>query len=325
MSDPNTVAIVYRLFEAALGRIPDAWSLGYQVALLDAGLDTEGLAQVYAASPEFVQRYGALSNTAFVTQLYENVLHREPDVAGLAYHVGRLDAGVSRADVLLGFSESPENIAATAAVTDGIVYVPMVVGTNAADSFTVTPEHTDYEGGAGVDIASLPGPHDSYLISAGSTTTVRAPDGGVYLLHDVERLHFADATVAIDTGVEGHAGAAYRLYQAAFGRAPDQPGLEFQIHAMDEGASWVQVAANFLASPEFTAKYGNVASLDDMQFLTLLHHNMSANPDAFAIQVQLAQLQGGASRADILTEVTESYLVPFATDVALLHGIVIGS
>ena len=36
-------------------------------------------------------------------------LHRAPDAGGLAYHVSHLNAGVPRADVLVGFSESPEN------------------------------------------------------------------------------------------------------------------------------------------------------------------------------------------------------------------------
>lgn len=321
----GNVAIGYRLFEAALGRIPDPVTLGYVAGLLDAGLGPEGLAQDFVASQEFAQRYGSLSNSAFVTHLYETVLHREPDSAGLAYAIARLDAGVSRADVLLGFSESPENIAAVSAATaGGIEYVPTVFGTAAADQFTVTHDTPIIEGGEGVDTATFAGAYSSYEVSAGSRTTVRAPDGGVYVLDSVERLHFDDATVAVDTDADGHAGEVFRLYQAAFGRAPDLPGLIFQTHALDNGETWAQVAANFLASPEFAAKFGNADSLDDTQLLTLLHHNMTSDPDSFAIGVQLAQLQGGASRGAILAEVCQSYPVTVVGELALEHGIVIG-
>jgi serralysin len=48
------------------------------------------------------------------------VLHRAPDAGGLAYHTGNLDSGGnSRAQVLVGFSESPENQAALIGVIQG--------------------------------------------------------------------------------------------------------------------------------------------------------------------------------------------------------------
>jgi hypothetical protein len=45
---------------------------------------------------------------------------------------------------------------------------------------------------------------------------------GVDKLVDVERLSFSDTMLAFD--IEGNAGQAYRLYQAAFDRIPDKPG-----------------------------------------------------------------------------------------------------
>jgi len=43
-----------------------------------------------------------------VQQLYQNVLNRAADAGGLASWVGQLDSGTNRAQVVLGFSESPE-------------------------------------------------------------------------------------------------------------------------------------------------------------------------------------------------------------------------
>ena len=76
-------------------------------------------------SPEFQARYGALNNTQFVAQLYANVLDRAPDSGGLAYHVGHLNAGMTRADVLVGFSESPENQAnVIGQIEHGMLFLP---------------------------------------------------------------------------------------------------------------------------------------------------------------------------------------------------------
>jgi serralysin len=80
----------------------------------------------FVASPEFAAKYGSLDDAQFVTLLYENALHREPDVAGLAFHVANLEGGMSRADVLVAFSESPENQAALigAMIMGGILLDP---------------------------------------------------------------------------------------------------------------------------------------------------------------------------------------------------------
>lgn len=313
---PTNVAIAYRLFEVALNRAPDAVTLGYLAGMLDAGLSPQGLAQDLVASPEYAHAYGAWDDTTFVTRLYENALHREPDGAGLVYILGNLATGTSRAEVLLGFAQSPEF--ASLVPTASLDYLPTLVGTDGADRFTPGATFHDIQGLAGIDTMVFPGSHDQYAVNAGPVTQVTGPDRVTYRLTSVERLQFSDATVAVDTGVDGHAGQAYRLYEAAFGRAPDMPGFLFQLSALDQGASWDQIAANFLASPEFTARYGNVAALDDLQFLTLLHHNISATTDSFEIETQLWQLQHGASRGAVLTEISESY--PVATYPAVLGG-----
>jgi hypothetical protein len=67
----------------------------------------------FVNSPEFQQRYGAPSNTQFVELLYQNVLDRAPDGAGLANWTNALDHGLSRADALADFSSSPEFVAKT--------------------------------------------------------------------------------------------------------------------------------------------------------------------------------------------------------------------
>lgn len=117
----------YRLYQAAFNRAPDKGGLGFQMNELDIGLSLSQVAQNFINSPEFSRTYGSLDDTQFVTQLYQNVLHRAPDAGGLSFHVTNLSRGVSRADTLVGFSESPENQTALIGVIEnGMEYVPVV-------------------------------------------------------------------------------------------------------------------------------------------------------------------------------------------------------
>ena len=119
----GSAGMAYRLYQAAFNRKPDAGGLGYQLTALDRGLDVAQVAAHFMASPEFQSVYGASSDAQLVTQFYRNVLHRDPDAGGLAFHLGNLASSHARANVLAGFSESPENQAALIGVMqNGMVY-----------------------------------------------------------------------------------------------------------------------------------------------------------------------------------------------------------
>lgn len=119
---------MYRLYQAAFNRVPDAGGLGGWINYLDNGNTLKNAATFFQATPEFTSRYGANVSTAdFVTLLYQNVLHRAPDAGGYADWTSLIDSGQrSRADVLIGFSESPENKAALIGVQQaGMEYIPV--------------------------------------------------------------------------------------------------------------------------------------------------------------------------------------------------------
>jgi hypothetical protein len=103
-------APVVRLYWAFFNRIPDYNGLTYWVNTYRAGAGTPlgAIASSFAASPEFIATYGALSNEAYVTLVYRNVLGRVPDPVGFAYWVDQLNNGMSRGDLMVGFSESGE-------------------------------------------------------------------------------------------------------------------------------------------------------------------------------------------------------------------------
>jgi hypothetical protein len=99
-----------RIYAAALGRPPDIAGLEFWTAQVDdSHVPLSAVGNSFAASPEFIQHYGSLSDSAFINQLYENVLGREADASGAQFWDGQLTAGATRGTVVLGFAESPEN------------------------------------------------------------------------------------------------------------------------------------------------------------------------------------------------------------------------
>ncbi|WP_339109635.1 DUF4214 domain-containing protein [Thioclava sp. GXIMD4216] len=103
-------AQVVRLFQATLDRAPNAEGhLDWTAQILSGEKTLTEVAQGFVDSAEFQDTYGELNDTQFVTQLYQNVLGRAPDAAGLKSWTTYLaQDGTTRADVVVGFSESTE-------------------------------------------------------------------------------------------------------------------------------------------------------------------------------------------------------------------------
>jgi hypothetical protein len=121
-------------------------------------------------------------------------------------------------------------------------------------------------------------------------------------LANVERVQFSDQTVALD--INGNAGEAYRLYQAAFNRTPDKVGLGYWIAALDNGNSLQNVAHSFIHSAEFASLYG--ANPNDAQYVDALYQNvLHRTPDAAGYDFWLHALQI-APRTEVLVNFSES-------------------
>jgi len=115
----------YRLYETAFNRTPDLAGLGYWIAQMDRGVSLLDMGNAFAQSEEFKAAAGNTS-VSIITYLYDAVIHRAPDHAGLDYWVSVLDRNLSTVgEVITYFSESPENIAGTASlIGQGIEYIP---------------------------------------------------------------------------------------------------------------------------------------------------------------------------------------------------------
>ncbi len=104
-----------RLYTAYFRRIPDYGGLMYWYGELYPANGGNGrlfnhVSDSFAQSAEFVGTYGNLNNLQFVELVYQNVLGRTAEPAGRDYWVGRLNAGLIRGEMMIGFSESAENV-----------------------------------------------------------------------------------------------------------------------------------------------------------------------------------------------------------------------
>jgi hypothetical protein len=103
---------MFRLYNAAFARFPDADGLEYWIDQFSSGRNTRRVvAQSFLGSAEFTEKYGSnVSDETYVNNLYKNVLGRDADTEGLNYWVGNLSSGLeTRYEALLGFAESAEN------------------------------------------------------------------------------------------------------------------------------------------------------------------------------------------------------------------------
>jgi hypothetical protein len=99
-----------RLYFGTYLRIPDYGGLQFWTDEFRSGRRTlVQIGEAFATAPEFVARYGALSNRAFVNLVYTNVLGRVADQAGSDFWTAELDSGRrTRGAMLTLFSEGDE-------------------------------------------------------------------------------------------------------------------------------------------------------------------------------------------------------------------------
>lgn len=173
--------------------------------------------------------------------------------------------------------------------------------------FSSTGNFTPGDGDGGVDTAVYQGARANYAIATSASGTVITDNSGVDgvdTVANVERLHFANADVALD--VNGSAGMAYRLYQAAFDRTPDLVGLGFWLKQLDGGVSRLDVANAFLTVPEGQALYG--VNTDTGTLVTAMYnHVLHRAPDAGGYAFWVNGLESHrTTAAEVLTYFAES-------------------
>ncbi|MGI9595596.1 MAG: DUF4214 domain-containing protein [Acidimicrobiales bacterium] len=105
---------IQRLYLGYFGRNADADGLAFWAQSRADGVSLIEVSAEFALSAEFQARYGQADDGAFVDLVYQNVLGRPADGPGRAYWIQQLADGMTRGELMVGFTESPENVAATA-------------------------------------------------------------------------------------------------------------------------------------------------------------------------------------------------------------------
>jgi hypothetical protein len=217
----GTSGAIGQLYKGILDRPADAGGLQFWT---NSGLTLAAVADSLIASSEYAQRYGSLSNMAFVNQLYENMFSRPADASGLQFWVGQLAAGADRGSVAAEIANSSE----------------------AQTGFDVTP-------------------------TANNNAEM------------------------------------YRLYQVAFGRAPDGAGEAYWTSLLANGWTVEQVAAALVQSAEFQTDNGALTPeqfIDRMYFNAFGYHS-SEDPNGAAWWVN-QMTAGGLTQAQVLVGFSDS-------------------
>ncbi len=218
---------VDRLYRAYFARSPESSGMQYWRAQRASGVSVIRVSDAFAGSPEFAATYGSLDDPQFVELVYRNVLGRSSDGPGRAFWIDALASGTTRGEVMAGFSDSAEFVAAT----------------------STAAAHSDSEG----QIARL---YRAYFKRDADAR------GFCYWAGEIERSG-VDAVSAEFAGSQEFAETYGPLsdeefvdlvYQNVLGRSPDAAGKDFWIDQLQRGASRGRVMTSFSESAEYLLK-----------------------------------------------------------------------
>ncbi|MBX9708433.1 MAG: DUF4214 domain-containing protein, partial [Caulobacteraceae bacterium] len=229
-------AQVMRLYSATLNRVPDQGGLEANTGAL-ASLGLQGLANTFVASAEFQARFGALNNQQFVEQLYQFALGRAGDAPGIASWVALLNGGASRGQVVVGFSESAENVARTAATLNAGLWVPDQQALIIARLYDATFKRLP-------DVGGLTGWVNA-LKSGTSVTDIAAAFAG-------------SAEFQATFGALSNQAFVEQLYRFCLNREGDPGGIAGWVNALNTGTSRASVLLGFSESAEHVALTANL-------------------------------------------------------------------
>lgn len=101
-------------------------------------------------------------------------------------------------------------------------------------------------------------------------------------------------------------GIVARLYQAAFDRVPEQEGVTFWEQQLAAGRPLDDIAAFFVASPEFVSLYGS-SPMTSAAFVDAIYVNVLGRPaEPGGREFWIGQLDAGMSRGRMLSLVSDS-------------------
>ena len=169
-------------------------------------------------------------------------------------------------------------------------------------------------GGSGTDTVVYDGNRSDYEVTLlpDGRVTVLKPDGSTDTLTSIERVDLADGDYVYD--IYGpNAEFGYLIYQASFGRIPDEAGVRYWVGILDDldEAGWSEyqkeqfLARQFIESVEFQLLYGT--NLTDEDYIDAMYQNVLGRlPDQAGYDFWVGELELGFTREHILVAFTES-------------------
>ncbi len=232
---PEISGQVFRIYQATLGRDPDsAGHLAWVTQLFEDRTTLPAVAAGFVGSPEFINTYSPnLTDDAFVELLYQNVLGRASDPGGKQAWLSVIADGASRAQVVLGFSDSREFIAATADEAEAFAE---------SNSAQVWSDDVFRLYQATLDRAPDLGGFMAWTGQLGSGTEFLGVVQGFVASTEFTNTYGPDLS---------NGDFVELLYQNVLDRASDPGGKQNWLDFMANGASRAQVVENFVQSPEF--------------------------------------------------------------------------
>jgi hypothetical protein len=197
-------------------------------------------------------------------------------------------------------SVSSENIINNVELTTSSIKsdAPMFVGTDFNDYFRSAVGDEIFLAGSGIDTMIYSGPRSNYTLTkvtqnfalAIADWIVTSTTEGKDMIKSVERISFTNTNLALD--IDGNAGMAYRIYQAALNRSPDKFGLGYWMAVLDQGKGLTTVAEGFVNSNEFKSLYG--ANPSNAVLVTQFYQNvLHREPDKAGYDWWLNELDTG--------------------------------
>jgi len=238
---------VARLYVAAFGRAADSAGLILYYDALRSGRSLAQIAADFTSSAEYANRYGNLSNADFVNALYQNVLSRPGDAAGVQNFVAVLDAGNSRSALLTGFADSDE-------ARSNLSGNPNVIYAATAEAQVARMYDTAF--GRNADPAGF------NLFTRAVINGTSLQQVALSFLSSPEFANRYGASPSNQALVDG-------LYQNTLQRAPDAAGEALFIQALASGLSRADLLASFSNSQEHVNLVAQRAGARDASGLSL--------------------------------------------------------
>ncbi|MEM6942486.1 MAG: DUF4214 domain-containing protein, partial [Pseudomonadota bacterium] len=176
-----------------------------------------------------------------------------------------------------------------------------------ADDYLDLPEWEDRGGpffSAGQQVLLFGGGNDTFEVNDTiGGITINALDGGLRQIvfeggrevfaRDLEAVEVSEGTLLVDIMDFECVDYVYRMYDAAFGRRPDEPGLRFWAELIDDGSvGKLDLPGFFIDSEEYRGLYGTDPSPQE-QVTALYNNALRREPEGAGFDYWVGQLQTG--------------------------------